>query len=379
MAYKAREITKNTIKRLYGLSGNVCANPKCRTVLVDELGNQFGEIAHIAAASPEGPRYDPSMTDDDRRSFDNLLLLCEKCNKLVDNKENVKDYPVELLKKWKSNHEGFTSSDAYQIFWKNLNQKITNFEIRKQKTINQNDCYHSTIEVLSKNEAAFSKSGINIFSDYLKQLIKDKEWNDFPDIFLEGIGGIGKSTELQIAYNELLDTFQNLKNYDDYQFCPIPYYFELRDFQVNFFQRANEQDNFILFLDGLDELSNSNVVEFQKYINNLRNQFRNIRFIISGRNAAFSNLSEKEFINTRIVKLTHNFTNEENAELVKKYKGTKILDVINIPFYRTLLNEEFVTGYKDFFEKLIQKRLDYDKERLDYAHNTIKETVKIFL
>ena len=33
-------------------------------------------IAHIRAASALGPRYDEAMTDEDRRAFDNLVLLC---------------------------------------------------------------------------------------------------------------------------------------------------------------------------------------------------------------------------------------------------------------------------------------------------------------
>lgn len=36
-----------------------------------------------------------------------------------------------------------------------------------------------------------------------------------PDILLEGIGGIGKSTELKIAYNTLIDVFHDMNNYDD--------------------------------------------------------------------------------------------------------------------------------------------------------------------
>ena len=370
MVNKAREYTQNTAKRLYGLSGNVCANPNCRKRLIDDSGNQIGEIAHIAAASPDGPRYDSSMTDDERRAFDNLILLCEDCNKLVDN--NPKEYPAKLLREWKAKHENFVSSDTYNIFWKNINQKICNFEIRKKNTIPKNECYNSTIEVISNDKNISQYTSVNVFSDYLQSLIKTKTWTDFPDIFLEGIGGIGKSTEFKIAYNDLLDTFMNLDNYDDYQFCPIPYYFELKDFHTNFFQKANDQDNIILFLDGLDEISNTRVVEFQKNLNSLRSQFWNIRFIISGRNAAFINLTEKDFINTQRIKLTHYFTDEENKFLIEKYRGTKILDIINIPFYRTLLETEDVKGYKDFFDKLLLKSIKKDKERIDYANNITK-------
>jgi hypothetical protein len=80
MANQARNITLNTIKKLYALSGNKCANPDCQRELVKD-GTQLGEIAHICAASPNGPRYDASMTDDERRDYANLILLCGDCIK----------------------------------------------------------------------------------------------------------------------------------------------------------------------------------------------------------------------------------------------------------------------------------------------------------
>lgn len=380
MQNKARDYTQNTAKRLYGLSGNVCANPTCGKKLIDKNGNQLGEIAHICAASPEGPRYNPSMTDDQRRNIDNLILLCEDCNKLVDNKENVEQYPIELLHNWKQNHETFVASDSYNVYWKNLHQKLTNFEIRKQNIfIDKTKCYKSSIEIIDyTNEKSFL-NGINTISEYINTLIKEKEWIDYPDIFIEGIGGIGKSTELKIAYNTLLDIFQDINNYDNYQFCPVPYFFELKDFQINFFKPLNNLDNIILFLDGLDEMSNSNIIEFQKYINNLRNQFPNIRFIISGRNAAFYIIQKTTFYKPVTIKLSHSFTQEEDAKFILKYKGTKILDVIHIPFYRELLEKENVSGYKDFFNKLLAKALTKDKERLEYANNLTRRDKSIDL
>ena len=45
------------------------------------------------------------MDDDQRRHFDNLILLCDECHCIIDNKENVLKYPVSLLKEWKKQHE----------------------------------------------------------------------------------------------------------------------------------------------------------------------------------------------------------------------------------------------------------------------------------
>ena len=103
---KARDYKQNDLKRLFALSGCECANPSCRNKLIAKDYNSIlGEICHIEAANPDGPRYNPSQSDDQRRGFDNLILLCESCHKIIDNKANEDDYPVDLLKKWKKNHQ----------------------------------------------------------------------------------------------------------------------------------------------------------------------------------------------------------------------------------------------------------------------------------
>lgn len=101
---KAREYFDRDIKQLYALSGNECANPSCSNKLVYPDDNaKDDQICHIEAASSNGPRYNPNQTDDERRSFDNLILLCHKCHDMIDNNPAI--YTVELLKKWKKNHQ----------------------------------------------------------------------------------------------------------------------------------------------------------------------------------------------------------------------------------------------------------------------------------
>lgn len=61
------------------------------------------EIAHIKADAPGGPRYDASQTDDERNSFDNLMLLCLDCHTKID--RNPGEYPAELLYEKKQAYE----------------------------------------------------------------------------------------------------------------------------------------------------------------------------------------------------------------------------------------------------------------------------------
>ncbi len=103
---KDRQYKPSTVRRLDILSGNECANPSCTKKLIAEDGiSIISKICHIAAASNEGPRYDEKMTFDERRGFDNLILLCDEHHVIIDNKENESLYPTSLLKKWKSDHE----------------------------------------------------------------------------------------------------------------------------------------------------------------------------------------------------------------------------------------------------------------------------------
>lgn len=373
MAYNpARNISQNTIKRLYGLSGNVCANPNCRKTLITE-NNQIGEIAHICAASPDGPRYDPNMTDDERRSINNLLLLCETCNKLVD--RNAKDYPVSVLKQWKNNHEGFVSSDSYNTFFKNIWEKRNTGHLCKQDLDVGDDAYSSEIIVYDKKRVVKQDHGQYCLTNFLLSLAKDCEWDEFPDLFVQGIGGIGKSTEVKHAYNTFLDVFSDAENYDDYNFLPTVYFFELKDFQTDFFKRFDDKDNIILFLDGLDEIADTNFIKFVKSLKNIRNQFPDIRFVISGRPASFNSEIADIEKNLLTIDLSDDFDLDDpkNRRLIARYQNSAISDVISIPFYRKFLEKnENIFGYKDFYEKAVLEFLEKDKRKSDYANDISK-------
>lgn len=109
----SRRYKPTTEKLLFTLSGNQCAAPGCDRQLVARDGMSIiGKICHIEAASPDGPRWNPDMTDDERRAFDNLVLLCDECHTIVDNRANEAKYPVALLRRWKHDHE---SARTYSI------------------------------------------------------------------------------------------------------------------------------------------------------------------------------------------------------------------------------------------------------------------------
>lgn len=85
-----------------------CSNPLCdrRTTGPAEEPSHtisIGVAAHITAASINGPRYDPEISEELRKSVDNGIWLCQNCAKLIDSDCTI--FSVQLLKEWKDRAE----------------------------------------------------------------------------------------------------------------------------------------------------------------------------------------------------------------------------------------------------------------------------------
>ena len=104
----SRVYSPKTIKILFGFSGNRCAMPSCSNRIVNpateySLDAVVGQISHIYAAADNGPRGKPDLTEKERNSPDNLILLCPTHHVEVD--EQYETYPAPLLKDWKEHRE----------------------------------------------------------------------------------------------------------------------------------------------------------------------------------------------------------------------------------------------------------------------------------
>jgi len=110
MTKKQRPAISNiTMMKLWAYSGARCEFKGCNKALWrdsltrKEINNSM--ISHIIAVSPDGPRGDKILSPELAKKFENLMLLCPEHHTLVDSKEYVDKYPVDLLKSYKKEHE----------------------------------------------------------------------------------------------------------------------------------------------------------------------------------------------------------------------------------------------------------------------------------
>lgn len=128
-------ISERTRKILWVKAGGRCSI--CRVQLVTEgTGTDdpsvFGEEAHIVAQAPSGPRAGQVVNVD---SYDNLILLCSKDHKRVD--DQVGHYTVDRLRQIKRSHELWihslvVSRDGSQVSREEADQAREEARLRRQ-------------------------------------------------------------------------------------------------------------------------------------------------------------------------------------------------------------------------------------------------------
>ncbi|KYF74729.1 hypothetical protein BE17_15255 [Sorangium cellulosum] len=101
-------ISMKTKIMLWGRAAHRCSFPGCRRELaIDAISTDdaslIGEVCHIIADSPNGPRGASPLTAEERDRYSNLILLCNVHHKVIDDLPG--DYPVERLHAMKEQHE----------------------------------------------------------------------------------------------------------------------------------------------------------------------------------------------------------------------------------------------------------------------------------
>jgi hypothetical protein len=103
------KIPEKVQRALWARAAGRCQFRGCNCELIGDLlsgkeDKMFGFVAHIVADSPEGARGHPKRSALLARDISNLMLLCAKCHRLIDN-EAPDDHPEDLLVLMKDEHE----------------------------------------------------------------------------------------------------------------------------------------------------------------------------------------------------------------------------------------------------------------------------------
>lgn len=138
----ARTYSPKTLKTLFALCGNKCAEPTCTERVIrpaqDGADVQIvGKIAHIHASSDTGPRGLAGLTSKRRDHPSNLIILCPIHHDEVDAQHQR--FPAETLFAWKAAQEAKVSRD--------LTRSIS-------------DIGHAELEVAAQAVATASASGV---------------------------------------------------------------------------------------------------------------------------------------------------------------------------------------------------------------------------
>lgn len=136
------------VRALFARSGNQCAFPGCTAPLLNRKNQFIAQICHIEAALPGGPRYNDSQTDEQKRSYDNLLIMCHPHHVET---HDIEEFSVERLREIKIDHE---------VLFQKFNFKID--ESGLFNLVNEMEKYWTKIDRLNTIEHLFEELSFRI-------------------------------------------------------------------------------------------------------------------------------------------------------------------------------------------------------------------------
>ncbi|GAA3554050.1 hypothetical protein [Snuella lapsa] len=188
-----RDYKISEIKRLFAESNNQCAKPNChRSLIAEDNITVIGKICHIEAANKNGPRFNEDMNNDQRRSYDNLILLCDEHHRMIDNPQNESKYKKEKLLEWKQNHISENRSSLYKISIDDIQKFIEETKKYYQKIDSLDGPYQPRVSL------EYVERGIE---SELTQVLKENKV-----LLLTGVSFCGKS---QTAFNIANDFYKD--------------------------------------------------------------------------------------------------------------------------------------------------------------------------
>jgi hypothetical protein len=164
--------------------------------MIDADGNFIGQICHIEAAEKGGERFNSLMTNEHRRAFENLMLMCYRHHTITN---DVVRYPVFKLKKMKADHEA-TFSDPAGAIARVLEDETAKTELQESHSLERMN------KVLGWNLTSEEREGtakwVNEIANRLKNVPKNAR--SLVRIIIERTGSVRYRVErMQLPFAEI--------------------------------------------------------------------------------------------------------------------------------------------------------------------------------
>ena len=171
--------TDTTKKQILAASGNQCAFDACSEIIVDrDHGVLVGEIAHInARKEQDGKRFDPNQTEEENRGAQNLIALCRKHHKIVDERDDI--YTANRLLAMKLEHEEKVENSADRSWLRFPNAMVGHVEGLGQVQVQYWVDRSGRPQIYTDRKLAIAQTAFDVYQDInrLCQLYEMAEHN----------------------------------------------------------------------------------------------------------------------------------------------------------------------------------------------------------
>lgn len=390
-------------------AGYRCSKPACGistrgAALGDDGVINVGFAAHITAASPRGPRYDPTLTKEQRRHRSNGLWLCGTHAKLVDSDES--HFTVKELRTWKRLAEQRSFLEVVASKPSPLGRLLADDE-------DIQTAFDLLLDYCKSDLSAFQRTpswpshpvtlnlrmldGESAKSFVVSGLASGIDLYD--QVAVIAAPGTGKTTTLlQLAEATLANAaavavFIPLSEWAtglDSFFQSILRRTAFRDASERQFELLARHGKLVLILDGWNELNEASRRRVRNDLKGLRRDFPDIRVVISSRHRDFDIPIDGPVVEVELL------TEEQQLELAKSLRGTDgeslmdhawrtpgLRELVAIPLYLTVLLKQAQGGsLPTTKEEVLQSfvaELEQDRDKLATLREALQGFHKRFL
>lgn len=395
----------------------LCSKPDCRKSTIGSKadGSNFmrvGTAAHITAASKGGPRYDPTLTSEQRKHESNGIWLCPGCGRLVD--ADDAHFNTETLRGWKIDAEKQAfESIAYAVSIGSNTSTIptvTDLSFVKRLGLPDTDDVGSItvnlIKAANNDLSAFKRSvswpkhpvflGLKLVNGSETKSFSAANLvavnSNFNEIAVIAPPGTGKTTTLFQFSESILERNDNVAVYIPLSEWTLQAKDFLRSisirsafvgFKPEHFMLMAHYGRLTLILDGWNELNENAKQRVSLEIKALRRDYPDIRIILSTRQ------KERSIPLTGPVVKIDALSEEQQKEIASSLRGDEgerlldhalrtpgIRDLISVPLYLTALlsqttgealpttKEEILRMFVDNHEQGAEKAIELKKKLL---------------